>query len=331
MTTTKNQQLTLLSPAEQDALYGLADFDDGQRLEYLALTEAQLALACGRSELHNQIWSVLQIGYFQAKRTFFRFSWDDVADDLAFVLSRYFPGQTFEPHVVTKHEHYAQRALIAQLFAYRLWSSEFLDHLVQQATQIARRDVTPSFIVAELITYLNEYKVERPGYTTLQTVISQALLSERARLAQLLSAALDKTTTASLTELLVRDDTLSELAALKQDARDFGWRQMARERDKRTRLAALYRAAKDLLPKLEISQQNLHHYASLANFYTVFDLRRMKPEQTNLYLLCYVWQRYRQFTDNLVDAVGYHAKQVEDKSKELAGLNRPGFPGDSLG
>jgi hypothetical protein len=34
-----------------------------------------------------------------------------------------------------------------------------------------------------------------------------------------------------------------------------------------------------------------------------------------LYLLCYVWQRYRQLTDNLVDALGYHMKQLEDESK----------------
>lgn len=26
-------------------------------------------------------------------------------------------------------------------------------------------------------------------------------------------------------------------------------------------------------------------------------LRRMKPEQARLYLLCFVWLRYRQFTD----------------------------------
>jgi len=40
----------------------------------------------------------------------------------------------------------------------------------------------------------------------------------------------------------------------------------------------------------------LHHYASLADFYTVYDMRRMKPEQANLYLLCYAWQRFGQLT-----------------------------------
>ncbi|SOE91827.1 protein of unknown function [Burkholderia sp. D7] len=181
--------------------------------------------------------------------------------------------------------------------------SDFLEQLTGQAQQVVRRDVTPGFIVAELISFLNEHKVERPGYTTLQTVISQVLSAERQRLAELLSSSLDEATRQSLTELLVRDETLSELAAFKQDARDFGARQMTREREKRAHLETLYVTAKQLLPRLAISQQNLHHYASLANFYTVYDLRRMKAEQANLYLLCYAWQRYRQLTDNLVDAV----------------------------
>ena len=318
MTKATNKQLSVLSPAEQDALYGLPDFDDAQRLEFLGLTEPQLALASGRAGLHNQVWCILQIGYFQAKQTFFRFTWDDVADDLAFVLSRYFPGQAFRPDSVTKHEHYAQRSLIAQLFGYRLWSSEFQEHLVQQVAQIARRDIAPAFIVAELIDYLRRFKVERPGYTTMQTVISQALSAERHRLAGLLDSMLDVATTASLADLLVRDDTLSELAALKQDAKSFGWHQMMREREKRARLEPLYLVAKSLLPTLAISQQNLQHYASLANFYTVFELRRMKADQANLYLLCYAWQRYRQLTDNLIDALGYHTKQFEELTKELA-------------
>ena len=90
---------------------------------------------------------------------------------------------------------------------------------------------------------------------------------------------MDLTDTArkALRQLLERDDALSELAALKQDAKSFGWRQMAQEREKRAKLEPLYRIAKTLLAELAISQQNLHYYASLANFYTVYDLRRLKP------------------------------------------------------
>lgn len=318
MTTSKSKLLGVLTPAEQDARYGLPDFDDAQRLDFLHLSEPQLALSSSRPGLHAQAWCALQIGYFKAKQTFFRFAWDDVQDDTSFVLSRYFNGHTFTPRTVTKHEHYAQRALIAKLFDYRLWSSEFLAQLASQAAQIVRRDVTPGFIVAELIVYLNENKVERPGYTAFQRLISHALSDERRRLGVLLGQGVDEGTKVALSALLVREDTLSELAALKQDAKDFGWRQMIAERDKISKLKPLYMVAKKLLPKLGVSQQNLHNYASLANFYTVYDLRRMKPEQAQLYLLCYAWQRFRQIIDNLVDAQGYHMKKLEDESKMMA-------------
>ena len=117
----KSERLTVLSDAEQEALYGLPDFDDAQRLEYLALSESELAFAVSRPGLHAQIYCVLQIGYFKAKHAFFRFDWSEVEDDCAFVLSRYFAGEPFERKAITKHEHYSQRERVAELFGYRPW------------------------------------------------------------------------------------------------------------------------------------------------------------------------------------------------------------------
>jgi hypothetical protein len=193
----------------------------------------------------------------------------------------------------------------------------FLPQLAHQAEHSVRRDITPGFVATELVVWLNEHKIIRPGYTTLQELINETLSAERRRLGDLLSEILDDTAKAALAQLLVRDDALSQLADLKQDAKDFGWQQRAREREKRATLEPLHRIAKVPLPKLGISQQNLLYYASLANFYTVHDLRNLKSEQTHLYLLCYAWQRYRQFTDNLVDAMAYHMKQLEDESSAI--------------
>jgi len=85
--TNKNKLLNVLSDAEQEALYGLPDFDNGQRLAFLSLSEAELALASSRSCLHAQVYCVLQIGYFKAKLAFFRFDWSEVEDGCAFVLT----------------------------------------------------------------------------------------------------------------------------------------------------------------------------------------------------------------------------------------------------
>jgi hypothetical protein len=111
-----------------------------------------------------------------------------------------------------------------------------------------RRDVTPGFVAAELIVWLHEHKIIRPGYTTLQELVSEALSAERRRLGGLLAEVLDESAKGMLGQLPVRDDTLSQLAALRQDAKDFGWRQMAREREKRATLGPLHEIAKALLP-----------------------------------------------------------------------------------
>jgi hypothetical protein len=58
-------------------------------------------------------------------------------------------------------------------------------------------------------------RIVRPGYSTLQTIIRDALNAERERLEQLIEAALTDETREVLQQLLVRENTLSELAALK--------------------------------------------------------------------------------------------------------------------
>jgi hypothetical protein len=120
--TGRSERLAVLSEAEQEALYGLPDFDDAQRLEYLALTETELTLASRRPGLHAQVYGPLQIGYFKARHAFFRFNWNEAEDDCSFVLSRYFHGEAFERKSITKHEHYTQRERVAKLFGYRLWA-----------------------------------------------------------------------------------------------------------------------------------------------------------------------------------------------------------------
>jgi hypothetical protein len=75
------------------------------------------------------------------------------------------------------------------LFGYRLWTADFLAELGQQATLTARRDATPGFVAAELIVWLNEHKIIRPGYTTLQELVSETLSAERRRVGGLLAEA----------------------------------------------------------------------------------------------------------------------------------------------
>jgi hypothetical protein len=312
-------RLTILSETERMALYGLPDFDDFQRIEFFAMTDEERSLASRRNGLLAQLYCLLQTGYFKAKQSFFAFSLNDVpAEDIAFLLQRYFPGQKLTRQPLPAREYYAQRREIAALFGYRLWSSEDLPTLLDKATMLARIDVTTAFLLAELMAFLTGRRIVRPGYSTLQTIIGNALSAERQRLEQRIEETLDDDGRAAMEKLMVRDNALSELAAIKQDARNFKYKMMVAERHKRTTLTPLYLTAKALLPSLGLSQLNIAYYASLVDYYTIYDLRRLKTGQCHLYLLCYAWQRYRQLSDNLVEALGYHMKRLEDDTREAA-------------
>ncbi len=316
-----NERLTILSEAEQAALYELPNFDDEQRLNYQNLTPEEQTLMHARSTLAAKIHCALQIGYFKAVHFFFRFDWEEVTEDVDFILEQYFPGEVFKPEAINKHQYYAQCQIIAKHFNYQLWSKDFEPLLFSQTELVLRKDISPQFIVMELLAFLREKKILRPGYTTLQTIISQALVIERNRLASLIKTSLSEADKLSLHHLLQQEETLSGLAELKRDAKDFKARMMDIERDKLVTIKPLYLIAKLLLPMLKLSQQNITYYASLVNYYSIYELRvKIKPEQSYLYLLCYIWQRYRQLNDNLMDAFCIHLKQFEDflktKSKE---------------
>jgi hypothetical protein len=228
-----DKNLTIVSEAERQALYGLPEFDDFQRAEYFALTPEELALAQQRDGLSSRIACILQIGYFKAKQAFFQFGLADVPEeDIEFLTRRYFPGQAFRPMPVRKEEYYIQRKEILRLFGYRFWSRSFLPRLQARAAELARRDVTPAFVLAELITLLPHEKIVRPAYDTLQAVISEALAAERRRLSEVIEKALDRDAKAALKQLLVREETYLSWRRFKQDAKNFGYRMMALEREK---------------------------------------------------------------------------------------------------
>ncbi|WP_341793717.1 MULTISPECIES: Tn3 family transposase [unclassified Rickettsia] len=308
---TKDRNLVLFSETEKFALYAVPDFDDKQRREYFSFSENELHLIMHGQHLHVNIYCALQIGYFKAKKIFFQLSWKKIiSEDLQFILSHYFPGMTFTGMDITRYQYYNQRKEIANLFCYRLWSKEFMSMLHKQAIQIIKRDTSPNFIAHALVIFLDNIKVVRPAYTTLQVIVTKSLVEERRRISAIIDKELGTEHKTQLDQLLIHEDNVSKLAGFKQDAKNFGFKMMLRERQKHNTLEPLYQIAIKLLPKLEISRQNIDNYVNLANHYTIRDLRELKYNQGYLYILCYVLKRYQQLNDNLIEAFIYHFKKI---------------------
>lgn len=320
----KSKRLSIFSNLEEFAFYGLPDFDDTQRKQYFKFEPQEWNLIENAPSLCAKVYHAIQIGYFKAKNAFFKFTIHKIPQpDIHFILTRYFPNQTLSVFSITKHEYYSQQQEICQLFGYKLWSKDFLPELIEHARMLVRRDISPNFIANELLFFLKNKKIVRLGYTALQDIVSNVLTQERARLKLQLENRLTKSNRESLDQLLENDNTLSELASIKQDAKSFGLSMMRFERKKHHILKKLYPIAKTVLSHLNLSQQNINHYASLANHYSIYELDRFNnKEQTYLYLLCYVFKRYQLVNDTLADAFDFQVKKIEKDIKAKADLHR---------
>ncbi|MBY0378975.1 MAG: Tn3 family transposase [Burkholderiales bacterium] len=322
ITQSKNKNLTILSEAEQSALYDIPEYNNEQRLEYLSLTDTELNIALNRHNISAQIYCILQFGYFKAVKLFFRITWEEsFSDDISFILQQYFENKIVILETISKHEHYAQCTEISKLYEYKPWTKDFENTLYSHAEKIICRDMNQKFITMEILDYLQTQKIIRPRYTTLQVIVSSIINNEYNRIFGIINSSLTNEEITLLKSLVIDEDTLSKLAALKQDAKDFKPQMMIAERNKLETLRPIYKTIKRLMQSLKLSQQNLHYYAELANYYTIHELRtRLKTELAYLYLLCYCWKRFRQVSDNLVAAFSFFLKQIEDEIDELSNL-----------
>ena len=314
-----NKRLSILSDIEEFAFYGFPDFDHEQRLTYFHFNDQEWELISKCPSLYTQVHCALQIGYFKAKHMFFRVSLKNSPQaDIHYILEEYFQSRALDVFTITKHEYYLQRQEISQLFGYQPWSNTFLEILTQQARHTVKLDVTPNFIALELLNFLKNKKIIRPGYSTLQKIVTNVLNEERQRLKLCLQQGLTNIDKQNLDNLLKKEQSLSELASLKQDAKSFSESMIRMECKKYDVLKPLYETAKKIIPSFEISQQNIAYYASLVHFYTRYDLERFEEEQTYLYLLCYVLKRYQRINDNLADTLSYHVQKFEEEIKDKA-------------
>lgn len=319
-TSAKNKNLSVLSNAEQSAFYDIPEYNNEQRLEYLNLTEVELQVALNRRSFSAQVYCILQIGYFKAVKSFFRIDLEQAdPEDISFILQQYFNNTHLETQIISKHEHYAVCKEIASLFGYMPWTKTYEADLYAYAKDLIRRDMNQHSIAISILDYLQQHKIIRPKYTTLQAIVSIIVKNERVRLIKIIRRALTNEDIDLLKSLIAEDSTLSKLAALKQDAKDFKSQMIIAERHKLEILRPIYKIAKQMMPQLQLSQQNIHHYASLANYHTIHDLREMlTPELTYLYLICYSWKRFRQISDNLVSAFSFFMKQIESEIETLS-------------
>ena len=318
--TTPPKRLHILNDEEIEALYGRPCLAGDEQSEVFPLTQPEKDLLASFPQVPLQVYFLLQLGYFKAKQLFFTFTFDDVVEDVTYLLERYFPETPLpELRMLNKRTILKQRQRILKLFGYRLCTPTDRQDLFLRAKLAARISSKPIYVLRELLHYLTEQRLVKPGYTILQEAfVGKALTAEVKRLATMLHTLLSPEECAALDTLLTETDELYTITLLKRQPKDFSLGEMRREIARGEQLVQLYTLARRIVPQLDISREGITYYSSLISYYSVFRLKQLDTWIVFLYLLCFIVHRYQRFNDNLLICFIQLVKQYSDEAKATA-------------
>tara|TARA_R110002167_G_scaffold214705_1_gene419482 strand:+ start:1380 stop:3755 length:2376 start_codon:yes stop_codon:yes gene_type:complete len=295
-----SNSLTILTDDEINHLYGIPKIDPDDRQLVFEVTKEDEAYLNELSNISDKINYLLQVGYFRAAKKFYKFRFEDVRDDVWFIINKNFPKIVFPKKNTARNKHYAAQNLILKTHGYKRYDSVFALELSRQAKRLSKRDLNSKFIFDELLGFCEQHKVIRPKYSTLQSLVSSAVLREENRLSDKLVRLLDKPSRETLDKLLDNDETVSDLALLKQDPKTFGTKDMRKELQKQQQVVELFQKSKHIIYALKISRQNIQYYAGTCDFYDSYHLKRLNLAKSRLCMLCFIWQRFIKINDHLI-------------------------------
>lgn len=317
----QSKRLKIITTEEIRNIFDLPDFTSDERQEYFSLTSLEKDFLTNLRSISSKLYFILQTGYFKSRHQFFNFEFNQVKEDTEYILQKYFPEQKINLEkikVVAKSTRLIHQNNILQIHSYRLCGESEREIITNKVRSFAKISGKPIYIFREIVSFLQEKLIVLPGYSVLQEIVGQALIFEQSRLVELLKNTLSSTQVEKLDVLLGNTEGLYEITQLKKEPKDFTLKEIKGEIERADQIGEIYLFSQKLLPKFEISNESIKYYASMVSYYSVYKLKRFDRWISQLYILCFVQQRYRRVNDNLINSLIYRLRLYTDRAKDDA-------------
>ena len=312
------KRIQLLSDVEISDLYDLPKFNSEERGLFFTLNPAEENVLSQYRNARTQVHFILQLGYFKAKQQFFPINFEDIPEDVNFIL-KYQLGRTDANWIgsISRNTIRIQKKEILTLFGYRQWSTNLQSKTQNKLNDLIRYFPKGHTALRQLLLFLDRQQITIPSYRTLQDMFSEAFSTEEVRLQSLLLS-IPAYWQEQLSELIEDRDKLNQLNLLRADQKDFRFTAVKLEIEKAQKIEELYNFAEQFLPSLKISKNAIRYYADIVEQYAAFRLRHLSQTRQWLNVLCFIFHRYQQIIDNLIVSFLYHTRTILDAGKAFA-------------
>ena len=316
---TDSKRLNILSKHEVKEIFGFPRFTPKDRDFYISLNEEEMKVVEKFKTTKTKIHFILLASYFKATGTFHDFEFQNVKRDTNYVLNKYFNGKKIQLKGSTwRNTRFEQRKLILELYEYQQWDESAISFFHLKLLKLLRIHANHIDVFKESLELIKNQRIVLPPYRILQDCLTRAISEEKERLKRILDKKITLPLKTQLNRMLDDDDSVSNLSFFKIEAKNFNKREMSKEVKKCEEYKDLYLLAKDIIPKLEISGHATRQYAEQVEQMSLFRLRQMKSGIARLYLLCFIYSRFQQTSDNLVVGFIYHVAKFDKLRKEHA-------------
>lgn len=313
----KSKRLRVLSDTEVELLYQQPEFTSLERCHFFDLSDEERKYI-GKLSIESAVYFIIAFGYFKAKHQFFKFNFKDVGNDVNFVIATYFPETECPNKIPSRNTISSLKAKVLSFFDFTNSSEQVHNYLEKKVGHLVRFHSDPCVIFMELLGYLEQNKMVLPAYSIMQDILGRQIGREEERLKKIISNFMTNDISSRIKKLIKDKNNLYKLSELKLDLKNFKYKQMILEINKQKETMELYTFAKQQLPKLWISEQNIKYYASLIFYYTPYKLRTMDEEIASLYVLCYIYYRHQKINDNITQAFLYLVTKYISEANEFS-------------
>ena len=277
----KTKRLHILAPTELDDLYARPQLTEDQRIYLFELNKDEQNIIASNISMATKIDAIIRLGYFKHKQQFFLFNLHEITDDVNHVMERYFSHAKLDRYSIGREAKLKNQQWVLRMTGYTLFSqAQHASILANKAEKLCRLSVNPIFIFRELLSEISNKNITRPGYSTLQKIISAALMTEQKRISHIFKEHLSAQEKQQLFKLLNQAENFYAVTLLKQQPKNFKPTAIRQEIEYYEQYQNLYLIAKRLLPLVDISKNGVAYYASLVEHYTVQSLGRIHADQT---------------------------------------------------
>ena len=96
------KRIKILSEAEINDLYSLPKFTLEEKIVFFTLNKKERQFVEKIPDISSKVHAILQLGYFKVKGRLFSFNYEDVQQDLDYVLTQHFTIQNKHKSILLK-------------------------------------------------------------------------------------------------------------------------------------------------------------------------------------------------------------------------------------